>query len=55
MVQTEDQYIFIHNAILDYMESDDTEVDASELNEYINLKSQVDSRTGKKKLLFLWY
>jgi len=46
MVQTEDQYIFIHNAIVDYLESGDTEVDANDLREYIKKQSQVDSKTG---------
>ena len=47
MVQTEDQYMFIHNALLDYLESQETEVDASELTEYIHRKCEVDSQNGK--------
>lgn len=47
MVQTEDQYVFIHHALLAFLESDDTEVDASDLNEYVNLKAQVDNKSGK--------
>ena len=46
MVQTEDQYIFIHNALLDYLESGDTEIEASELREYIKKQTQVDVRSG---------
>ena len=46
MVQTEDQYIFIHYALLDYLESGDTEVEASELREYTKKQSQVDVRSG---------
>lgn len=47
MVQTEDQYVFIHNALIDYMEAGETEVEASDLREYIKKQSQVDSKTGQ--------
>ena len=45
-VQTEDQYIFIHDAIVDYLESGETEVDVNELRDYIKKQSQVDAKTG---------
>ncbi|XP_057299709.1 receptor-type tyrosine-protein phosphatase F-like isoform X2 [Hydractinia symbiolongicarpus] len=51
MVQTEDQYIFIHAALLDYLESGDTEIEANALREYIKKQSQVDSRTGMTGLM----
>ena len=47
MVQTEDQYIFIHFALLDHLESGDTEIEANELRDYIKKHSQVDVTTGK--------
>lgn len=46
MVQTEDQYVFIHNAMLDYLEGGETEVDAHDLRDYIKRQSQVDTKTG---------
>ena len=46
LVQTEDQYIFIHDALVDFLESGDTEVEANELREYIKKQSQVDDRSG---------
>ena len=49
MVQTEDQYIFIHHALLDHLESGDTEVDVNQLRDYIKKQSQVDTRTGTSK------
>jgi len=48
MVQTEDQYIFIHHALLDYMESGETEVDANELREYIRKHTETEQKTGKR-------
>ena len=47
MVQTEDQYIFIHHALMDYMESGETEVDANELREYIRKHTETEQKTGK--------
>ena len=46
MVQTEDQYIFIRDAIVDYLESGKTEVDVNKLRDYIKKQSQVDAKTG---------
>ena len=46
MVQTEDQYVFIHFALLDYMESGETEVDANELRDYIRKHMQTEQKTG---------
>lgn len=50
MVQTEDQYVFIHNALLDYMESGETEVDANELREYVRKHSESE-RSGMTGLM----
>ena len=46
MVQTEDQYVFIHMALLDYMESGETEVDANGLRDYIRKHMQTEHKTG---------
>ena len=46
MVQTEDQYVFIHTALLDYMESGETEVDANGLRDYIRKHMQTEHKTG---------
>ena len=46
MVQTEDRYIFIHDAIVDYLQSGETEVVVNELRDYIKKQSQVDAKTG---------
>ena len=46
MVQTEDQYIFIYDAIVDYLQSGETEVVVNELRDYIKKQSQVDAKTG---------
>ena len=43
MVETEDQYIFIYNAIVDYLKSRQTEVDVNELRDYIKKQCQVDA------------
>ena len=43
MVETEDQYIFIYNAIVDYLKSKQTEVDVNELRDYIKKQCQVDA------------
>ena len=45
-VQTEDQYIFIHDEIVDNLESGETEVVANELRDYIKKQLQVDAKTG---------
>jgi len=47
MVQTEDEYIFIHRALLDYLESGDTEVDVNKLHEYIRTHTETEQKTGK--------
>lgn len=47
MVQTEDQYIFIHDAILEYLRSMSTEVTAVGLRDYIRDKTIVDPRSGQ--------
>nr|XP_047123425.1 receptor-type tyrosine-protein phosphatase F isoform X5 [Hydra vulgaris] len=49
LVQTEDQYIFIHNVLLDYIDSGETEIEASELRDYFR-KSQV-SESGMTELM----
>ena len=46
MVQTEDQYAYIHQALVEFIKSGDTEIDASELRDYIKRKSDVDPDTG---------
>ncbi|XP_057299705.1 receptor-type tyrosine-protein phosphatase S-like isoform X1 [Hydractinia symbiolongicarpus] len=51
MVQTEDQYIFIHVALLDYLESGDTEIEANALREHVKKLSEVDTRTGMTALM----
>ena len=47
MVQTEDQYIYLHFALLEFIKVGDTEVKAQELRDYINRKRDVDLDTGK--------
>ncbi|XP_065657512.1 tyrosine-protein phosphatase Lar isoform X12 [Hydra vulgaris] len=49
LVQTEDQYIFIHNVLLDYIDSGETEIEAAELRDYFR-KSQV-SESGMTELM----
>ncbi|XP_066915197.1 receptor-type tyrosine-protein phosphatase S-like isoform X5 [Clytia hemisphaerica] len=51
MVQTEDQYVFIHMALLDYMESGETEVDANGLRDYIRKHMQTEHKTGMTGLM----
>ena len=46
MVQTEDQSIFIHDLIVDYLESRETKVDVNELRAYVRKQCQVDAKTG---------
>ena len=46
LVQTEDQYIFIHDEIVDNLESGETELVANELRDYIKKQLQVDAKTG---------
>jgi protein tyrosine phosphatase len=47
MVQTVDQYVFCHDAVLEYVLSGNTRVPASDLHNYIQQHSQTDSQTGK--------
>jgi protein tyrosine phosphatase len=47
MVQTEDQYKFCHDAVLEYVLCGDTSVSAANLQIHINKKSKIDSETGK--------
>ena len=47
MVQTEDQYVFIHTSILEYLESMENEVNSGSIHEYIRSKSLVDVQAGK--------
>ena len=46
MVQTEDQFAYIHYALLEYIKSGDTEIEAHELRDYIRRKTEVDTVTG---------
>ena len=47
MVQTEEQYAYIHLALVEFFKAGDTEIDASELRDYIKKKSEVDISTGE--------
>ena len=47
MVQTEDQYAYIHFAVLEFIKSGDTEIEAHDLRDYIKRKSDVDATTGQ--------
>ena len=47
MVQTEDQYIYLHFALLECIKVGDTEVKAQELRDYIARKRDIDLETGK--------
>ncbi|XP_065070051.1 receptor-type tyrosine-protein phosphatase S-like isoform X2 [Rhopilema esculentum] len=51
MVQTEDQYAYIHFAVLEYIKSGDTEIEAHDLRDYIKRKSDVDATTGSTGLM----
>jgi len=51
MVQTEDQYAYIHQALVEFIKSGDTEIDASELRDYIKRKSDVDPDTGSTGMM----
>lgn len=46
MVQTEDQYAYLHYALLEFIKSGDTEIEAHELRDYIKRKSEIDTVTG---------
>ena len=46
MVQTEDQFIFLHQALLEFIDSGNTEIIAGDLRDYIKKQSQVDVKTG---------
>lgn len=46
MVQTEVQYVFVHDATLEYLRSGETEVPARQLRDYIKSKSAVDNESG---------
>ena len=50
MVQTEAQYIFIHDALLEVLECGITEVAARELPSQYKLLQTVDEKTGKTLL-----
>ena len=47
MVQTEDQYAYLHFALLEFIKAGDTEIEAHELRDYIKRKSDIDPETGK--------
>ena len=49
MVQTEAQYVFIHDAILEYLGAMENEVRSDEIREYIREKSVVDATSGIRK------
>ena len=51
MVQTEDQYAYLHHAMLEYIKSGDTEIQAHELREYIKKKTDIDLATGNAHCL----
>lgn len=50
MVQTDDQYIFIHDAVLDAAQSGSTEVPSARLAQHVQvlsrLQRQIDDATG---------
>ncbi|XP_076362408.1 putative receptor-type tyrosine-protein phosphatase mosPTP-1 isoform X1 [Tachypleus tridentatus] len=48
LVQTEDQYIFIHDALLEAIESGDTEVSGNQLPRYIQMLQTAESVDGEK-------
>ena len=52
MVQTEDQYAYIHLALVEYIKAGDTEIEANELRDYIKRKSEVDPKTGEIIVIF---
>lgn len=54
MVQTEDQYAYLHHALLEFIKSGDTEIEAHELRDYIKKKSEVDYVTGMIFILLDW-
>ena len=47
MVQTEEQYAYLHFALLEFIKVGDTEVKVQELRDYIKRKSNIDPETGK--------
>eukprot|EP00794_Sanderia_malayensis_P008073 gene8073-8937_t len=51
MVQTEDQYAYLHHALLEYIKSGDTEIQANELRDYIKKKIEIDPLTGSTGLM----
>ena len=50
MVQTEAQYIFIHDALLEAIECGDTEVPARDLTRQYKGLQQIDEKSGKTLL-----
>ena len=55
MVQTEEQYVFVHDALMDYIESSGTEIDVNQLSEYIRSKSEIDRSGELIGFLEFWY
>jgi netrin-G3 ligand len=57
LVQTEEQYVFVHETLLDYIDCGDTEVEANELKDHIRLlaeqaePSASDSNAGMTRLM----
>jgi hypothetical protein len=51
MVQVEDQYIFIHNVLLEAINSGDTEIQVEDFTEQMREIMDVNPETGKR---FVW-
>lgn len=47
MVQTEVQYVFIHHAIMEYLQTGETEIPANQLRGYIKKKLMSDNESGE--------
>ncbi|XP_014680099.1 PREDICTED: receptor-type tyrosine-protein phosphatase gamma-like, partial [Priapulus caudatus] len=47
LVQTEEQYIFTHDALLEYIQCGETEVRSSYMTAYLHSIMQADEKTGE--------